>query len=56
MVPGVFNTNPAQAVASFHRQAELDTEIACFGHGQPLTNNATAALRTATQQLPRPKP
>jgi hypothetical protein len=40
----------------FHRQADLDTEIACFGHGKPLTTNAAAALRTATEQLPRPEP
>jgi glyoxylase-like metal-dependent hydrolase (beta-lactamase superfamily II) len=56
VVLGVFNTDPAQAVASFHRQAELDTEIACFGHGKPLTHKAAAALRTAAEQLPRPQP
>jgi glyoxylase-like metal-dependent hydrolase (beta-lactamase superfamily II) len=45
VILGVFNVDPARAVASFKRQATLDTEIACFGHGEPLTQNAAAELR-----------
>jgi len=53
VVLGVFNADPVQAVASFHRQAGLDVEIACFGHGEPLKGNAAAAIRAVTGQLPR---
>jgi glyoxylase-like metal-dependent hydrolase (beta-lactamase superfamily II) len=48
---GVFNADRAQAAASFHRLAGLDTEIACFGHGEPVTQDAAAQLRAAAQQL-----
>ena len=51
VIPGVFNTDRAQAAASFGRLADLDTDIACFGHGEPLTQQAAAQLRTATRQL-----
>jgi glyoxylase-like metal-dependent hydrolase (beta-lactamase superfamily II) len=44
---GVFNVDPGRAAASFRRQAELDAEIACFGHGLPLTGGAAASLRAA---------
>ena len=47
---GVFNTDPSQALDSFGRLAELETEIACFGHGEPLTEGAAAALRSAYSQ------
>jgi glyoxylase-like metal-dependent hydrolase (beta-lactamase superfamily II) len=46
-VLGVFNADPAQAAASFRRLAALDTEIACFGHGEPITQDAAARLRAA---------
>jgi glyoxylase-like metal-dependent hydrolase (beta-lactamase superfamily II) len=41
---GVFNVSRAQAASSFRRLAALDTTIACFGHGEPLTRNAAADL------------
>jgi glyoxylase-like metal-dependent hydrolase (beta-lactamase superfamily II) len=44
---GVFNTDPADAAASFGRLADLDTELACFGHGELLTRDAAGKLRTA---------
>ncbi|MFD0384251.1 MBL fold metallo-hydrolase [Streptomyces stramineus] len=44
---GVFNVDRRQAIDSFHRQAALDTDTACFGHGAPLTGGAGAALRAA---------
>jgi glyoxylase-like metal-dependent hydrolase (beta-lactamase superfamily II) len=47
---GVFNADPARAAASFRRLAALDTEIACFGHGQPITQDAAARLRAAAAQ------
>jgi glyoxylase-like metal-dependent hydrolase (beta-lactamase superfamily II) len=49
---GVFNTDPAQATVSFKRQANLDAEIACFGHGEPVTENAASRLRAAADLLP----
>jgi glyoxylase-like metal-dependent hydrolase (beta-lactamase superfamily II) len=50
---GVFNADPPQAAASFQRLADLDVEVACFGHGEPLTERAAAQLRAAaTRGLP----
>jgi glyoxylase-like metal-dependent hydrolase (beta-lactamase superfamily II) len=46
---GVFNADPAQAAASFRRLAALDSEIACFGHGEPITQDAAARLRAAAR-------
>ncbi len=47
IMPGVFNTDPAQATASLQRLAGLDPEIICCGHAEPVTRNAAAILRTA---------
>src|SRR4051812_41195353 len=38
--PAPANVDPAQAVTSFKRQAWLDVDVACFGHGEPLTGSA----------------
>ena len=46
-MPGVFNTDPAQATASLQRLADLDPNIICCGHAEPVTRNAAAILRTA---------
>lgn len=51
VMPGVFNTDRAQAAASFHRLAGLYTDIACFGHGEPVTQDAAAQLQAAARQL-----
>jgi glyoxylase-like metal-dependent hydrolase (beta-lactamase superfamily II) len=51
VIIGVFNVDPIQAVTSFKCQARLNVEIACFGHGEPLINNAAAKLRTAAERL-----
>ncbi len=48
---GVFNVNRAQAVASLRRLADLDATVACFGHGEPLSNAAAAELRAAARHL-----
>ena len=34
-----------EARRSIQKVAQLDAEIACFGHGQPLTQNAAAQIR-----------
>ncbi len=49
---GVFNTDRQQAIASFHRQAALDVQTACFGHGAPIVGGAGEALRAAAALLP----
>jgi glyoxylase-like metal-dependent hydrolase (beta-lactamase superfamily II) len=42
---GVFNVDSAMAKSSARRQAELDVAVACFGHGEPLTEDAASLLR-----------
>jgi hypothetical protein len=51
-MPGVFNTDRVLAAASFRRLAGLDTEVACFGHGEPLTDHAAEHLRAAARREP----
>lgn len=51
VILGVFNSDPPAAVASFARQAALDVEIACFGHGEPVTEGASGLLRDAAGRL-----
>jgi glyoxylase-like metal-dependent hydrolase (beta-lactamase superfamily II) len=48
----VFNADRAEAGASFRRLAGLNVAVACFGHGEPLTNAAAAVLGSAAQSLP----
>jgi hypothetical protein len=38
---GVFNADPAQAVEPLRTRAELDVDIACSGHGEPVTEPVT---------------
>jgi glyoxylase-like metal-dependent hydrolase (beta-lactamase superfamily II) len=47
VIGGVFHADRAQAAASFRRLAGLNAEVACFGHGDPVTRDAAAALRAA---------
>lgn len=47
VIPGVFNLDTPQLMASLRRLAELDADVACFGHGDPVVKGATAALRGA---------
>lgn len=44
---GVFNTDRGRAVESLHRLAELEVGTAVFGHGDPISHGAAAALRAA---------
>jgi glyoxylase-like metal-dependent hydrolase (beta-lactamase superfamily II) len=44
---GPFNVDRALAKESFRRQAALDVDIACFGHGEPIVGGAGEALRAA---------
>ncbi|MFD0265655.1 MBL fold metallo-hydrolase [Streptomyces sp. NPDC127106] len=49
---GVFNVDREQAQASFRRLAALAPSVACFGHGDPLTENTASVLLTATTSEP----
>ncbi|MDN3292862.1 MBL fold metallo-hydrolase [Streptomyces ficellus] len=44
---GVFHVDPEAAKASMRRLAALEPRTVCFGHGDPLTTDAAAVLRTA---------
>lgn len=44
---GVFNVDRVQALDTFRRLAALDARTVCFGHGDPLTENAAEVMRAA---------
>ncbi|MFF5703181.1 MBL fold metallo-hydrolase [Streptomyces sp. NPDC012794] len=46
---GVFNVDRAGAVASFRRLAALAPAVACFGHGDPWTEDTAKALHAAAE-------
>jgi glyoxylase-like metal-dependent hydrolase (beta-lactamase superfamily II) len=50
VILGPFNVNRAQAIDSFRKLADLDVDVACFGHGDPVRSDAAAVLRAATQR------
>lgn len=45
-----FLLNPRQHQASLRRLAELDSEVLCVGHGEPLTTGGAARFRAALSQ------
>ncbi|MGA5896154.1 MBL fold metallo-hydrolase [Streptomyces venetus] len=45
VMPGVFNLDRAQVLTACRRLAELDADVACFGHGDPVLRQAAEALR-----------
>lgn len=47
VVLGPFDLDRDRAMASFRVLAELDADIACFGHGDPVVGGASASLRSA---------
>jgi glyoxylase-like metal-dependent hydrolase (beta-lactamase superfamily II) len=49
IVRGVFSSDRQQAAATARQLATLDTEIACFGHGEPLTRGAAGQLQAALE-------
>ncbi|MFF9202630.1 MBL fold metallo-hydrolase [Streptomyces sp. NPDC014986] len=50
VMPGVFNLDRNQVLAACRRLAALDVEVACFGHGDPVTARADRALRAAVER------
>ncbi|MFE9855323.1 MBL fold metallo-hydrolase [Streptomyces sp. NPDC005780] len=47
---GVFNIDREQALASFRRLAALEATTVCFGHGEPLTEDAVAVMRASADR------
>jgi glyoxylase-like metal-dependent hydrolase (beta-lactamase superfamily II) len=43
-IVGVFNVDPAQAQESVRRLGELDIDLVCFGHGEPITEHARSRI------------
>lgn len=43
--PKMVSTDLAQAIDSVKRIAQLDFDILCFGHGKPITENASARVK-----------
>jgi glyoxylase-like metal-dependent hydrolase (beta-lactamase superfamily II) len=50
-VVGFFNIDRAQAKRSFARLASLDFEVACVGHGDPITSKAAPQFRDVAEGL-----
>jgi glyoxylase-like metal-dependent hydrolase (beta-lactamase superfamily II) len=50
-VLGPFNLDRDRTAVSFRALAELDVDVACFGHGQPVVGGASAALAAASINL-----
>ena len=46
-IPGVFDRDRTGLGRACRRLARLDTRTALFGHGEPLTGDAGAALRAS---------
>jgi len=46
-----FSTDMAQNIRAIKRLAALDLKLACFGHGPPLTHDASAAILNFAQRL-----
>ncbi|MBV9717040.1 MAG: MBL fold metallo-hydrolase [Solirubrobacterales bacterium] len=51
-MPGVFNVDPAEAATTYATLAALAPDIACFGHGAPLTHHAAKFLQPGTRDRP----
>ena len=49
VILGPFNVDRDQAIESFRELATLDVDTACFGHGDPVRADASAALRDAVR-------
>jgi glyoxylase-like metal-dependent hydrolase (beta-lactamase superfamily II) len=53
VMPGVFNLDRAAVSRSLRRLAELDVDVACFGHGEPAVADASARLREVAATPPQ---
>jgi glyoxylase-like metal-dependent hydrolase (beta-lactamase superfamily II) len=48
---GVFNVDRAAAIASVHKLAGLELDVACFGHGAPIAGGAGDRIRALAERL-----
>jgi len=48
---GVFNIDRVAAIESVRKQAGLDVEVACFGHGAPIVGGAGRRIRALAEGL-----
>jgi glyoxylase-like metal-dependent hydrolase (beta-lactamase superfamily II) len=53
VMPGVFNLDRDLVLSACRRLAALDTDVACFGHGDPVIGRAATTLRKALEEVPR---
>jgi glyoxylase-like metal-dependent hydrolase (beta-lactamase superfamily II) len=51
VILGPFNVDRNLAIASLRQLAELDVDVACFGHGDPVLSGATAELRSVAARV-----
>ncbi len=49
--PKMVSTNLTQAVDSVKRIAQLDFDILCFGHGNPITKDAQARVQQLIKKI-----
>ncbi|MFG1686025.1 hypothetical protein ACGFNP_38095 [Nonomuraea sp. NPDC049269] len=47
VMPGVFNLDREEMLRSFRKLADVDAELACVGHGEPIKNAHIALPATA---------
>jgi glyoxylase-like metal-dependent hydrolase (beta-lactamase superfamily II) len=48
---GVFNIDRAEAIESVRKQARLEFDVACFGHGSPIVGGASRRIRALAEGL-----
>ena len=48
---GPFNVAREEAIESFRKLAQLDIDVACFGHGDPIIGDAGSDLRRTAPRL-----
>ena len=48
---GVFNVDRAEAIEALRKQAALEFDVACFGHGAPLVGGAGGQIRALAETL-----
>jgi glyoxylase-like metal-dependent hydrolase (beta-lactamase superfamily II) len=49
VILGPFNVDRHEAIQTFRTLSDLDVDTACFGHGDPVKTDASAALRAAVR-------
>ena len=48
---GIFTEDPEEAKRSFLKLADLEFEVAVFGHGKPVVDHASDVFRTSITRL-----